>query len=476
MADTKPLYQTRFEAAVSVIQSLPKNGSFQPSNEMMLKFYSFYKQATLGPCNTSKPQFWDPVGRYKWDAWSALGDMSKEDAMIAYVEEMKKILETIPMTEKVEELLQVIGPFYELVDDKKHGRGSGVSSVRLDKVTKSLEELSSALTSTPNFKAVNGKTESSDSGAESQEEGTARHESDDEEGEEEEEEESEKEEQEQDSAVQTTPKTAVANGLLMNHSDYISDMANYTPTKSSLNEANDEMDVNEKKLDAVDVEGPLERGDEEDCPDDLVAMQHLTSDSDSEIFCDSMEQFGQEEVDHSQLLEDAMLSDDAMETSAGDAKKYGGDDKHPSSRTPQREKFGSEKSGYTSSRRGKVSHTNRMGDGFRGGQMDSGGDGEHWGSERSPSDSLTEQINVVLMRLQEDMQNVLQRLHTLESLTASQAKSLAVESSYRKPAKKRPSWWPFGISPGTAAFAIIWPFVAHWLMNAYLQRKRRKLT
>ncbi|CAH2282224.1 acyl- -binding domain-containing 5 isoform X1 [Pelobates cultripes] len=367
----------------------------------------------------------------------------------------------MPITEKVEELLQVIGPFYELVDDKKHGRGSGVSS-----------ELSSALTSTPNCKAVNGKTESSDSGAESQEEGTTRHESDDEE----EEEESEKEEQEQDSAVQTTPKTAVANGLLMNHSDYISDMANYTPTKSSLNEANDEMDVNEKKLDAVDVEGPLERGDEEDCPDDLVAMQHLTSDSDSEIFCDSMEQFGQEEVDHSQLLEDAMLSDDAMETSAGDAKKYGGNDKHPSSRTPQKEKFGSEKSGYTGSRRGKVSHANRMGDGFRVGQMDSGGDGERWGSERSPSDSLTEQINVILMRLQEDMQNVLQRLHTLESLTASQAKSLAVESSYRKPAKKRPSWWPFGISPGTAAFAIIWPFVAHWLMNAYLQRKRRKLT
>ncbi|CAJ0963715.1 unnamed protein product, partial [Ranitomeya imitator] len=237
MADTKPLHQTRFEAAVNVIQSLPKNGSFQPSNEMMLKFYSFYKQATQGPCNIQRPGFWDPVGRYKWvnigllsaarrlvtrylpwlpgdfgiigrwravcvtalqrphndlnsdasaigivvhiaaaDAWNSLGDMSKEDAMIAYVDEMKKILESMPMTEKVEELLHVIGPFYEIVEEKKtwariwcHFRLAKLH-LRLDKVTKSLEDLSSALTSTPNCKAVNGKAESSDSGAESEEE------------------------------------------------------------------------------------------------------------------------------------------------------------------------------------------------------------------------------------------------------------------------------------------------------------------
>ena len=103
-------------------------GSFQPTNEMMLKFYSFYKQATEGPCKLSKPGFWDPVGRYKWDAWSSLGDMTKEEAMIAYVEEMKKILETMPMTEKVEELLHVIGPFYEIVEDKKSGRSSDLTS------------------------------------------------------------------------------------------------------------------------------------------------------------------------------------------------------------------------------------------------------------------------------------------------------------------------------------------------------------
>lgn len=31
------------------------------------------------------------VAFFPRDAWSALGDMSKEEAMIAYVEEMKKV-------------------------------------------------------------------------------------------------------------------------------------------------------------------------------------------------------------------------------------------------------------------------------------------------------------------------------------------------------------------------------------------------
>lgn len=52
--------------------------------------------------------------------------------------------------------------------------------------------------------------------------------------------------------------------------------------------------------------------------------------------------------------------------------------------------------------------------------MGSGGDGERWGSDRGPRGSLNEQIAVVLMRLQEDMQNVLQRLHMLEAVAASQ--------------------------------------------------------
>lgn len=48
------------------------------------------------------------------------------------------------------------------------------------------------------------------------------------------------------------------------------------------------------------------------------------------------------------------------------------------------------------------------------------GDGGRWGGAGTPGANLNEQIVVALARLQEDMQSVLERLHTLEALTASQ--------------------------------------------------------
>ncbi len=58
---------------------------------MMLLFYSYYKQATLGPCTLAKPAFWDVVNKAKWNAWTSLGQMSKDQAMKKYVEEIKKV-------------------------------------------------------------------------------------------------------------------------------------------------------------------------------------------------------------------------------------------------------------------------------------------------------------------------------------------------------------------------------------------------
>ena len=67
-------------------------GPYQPSNEMMLQFYSYYKQATQGPCTIPKPAFWDTVNKAKWNAWSGLGQMEKEEAMRLYVDEIKKVI------------------------------------------------------------------------------------------------------------------------------------------------------------------------------------------------------------------------------------------------------------------------------------------------------------------------------------------------------------------------------------------------
>lgn len=51
-----------------------------------------------------------------------------------------------------------------------------------------------------------------------------------------------------------------------------------------------------------------------------------------------------------------------------------------------------------------------------------GGDGERWGTDGAAGGDLNEQIVTALARLQEDMQSVLERLHTLEALTASQVR------------------------------------------------------
>ncbi|KAK7881500.1 hypothetical protein WMY93_029909 [Mugilogobius chulae] len=98
---------------------------------------------------------------------------------------------------------------------------------------------------------------------------------------------------------------------------------------------------------------------------------------------------------------------------------------------------------------------------------DGDGAGGNWGGAGAPGLNLNEQIVVALARLQEDMQSVLERLHTLEALTASQARSMALSPTLpASPVNKRnrkPSWWPFDISPTSLAFAVIWPFVVQWL-------------
>ncbi|XP_053517327.1 acyl-CoA-binding domain-containing protein 4 isoform X2 [Artibeus jamaicensis] len=119
----EPDCQEQFQAAVRVIQNLPKNsdGYYRPSYEEMLRFYSYYKQATMGPCQAPRPGFWDPIGRYKWDAWNSLGKMSREEAMSAYIAEMKvvaqKVIDTVPLGEVADDIFGYFEPLYRLIPD-----------------------------------------------------------------------------------------------------------------------------------------------------------------------------------------------------------------------------------------------------------------------------------------------------------------------------------------------------------------------
>lgn len=74
--------ETEFEQAVADSKNLPE----RPDNMTLLKFYSLYKQATVGDASGERPGFSDMVGRAKWDAWDALRGTPKEAAMQQYVD------------------------------------------------------------------------------------------------------------------------------------------------------------------------------------------------------------------------------------------------------------------------------------------------------------------------------------------------------------------------------------------------------
>uniref|UniRef100_A0A673LF11 ACB domain-containing protein n=1 Tax=Sinocyclocheilus rhinocerous TaxID=307959 RepID=A0A673LF11_9TELE len=71
--------------------ALEVKSSYDLSDDMLVMFYSYYKQATAGPCNTPKPNSWDPIGKAKWEAWKTLGNMSKDQAMMEYVQEIQQV-------------------------------------------------------------------------------------------------------------------------------------------------------------------------------------------------------------------------------------------------------------------------------------------------------------------------------------------------------------------------------------------------
>lgn len=73
-------------------------GAYQPSKDLLLRFYAYYKQATIGRNDQPRPSFWDVVNRAKWQAWENLGDMPKEKAMQKYVDELKKVISNYNLT------------------------------------------------------------------------------------------------------------------------------------------------------------------------------------------------------------------------------------------------------------------------------------------------------------------------------------------------------------------------------------------
>ncbi|XP_049299404.1 uncharacterized protein LOC125772086 [Anopheles funestus] len=59
--------------------------------EQLLQFYGLYKQATVGPCNISKPAIYSMAARAKWYAWDKVKALDTMEAKKDYVRLMDQL-------------------------------------------------------------------------------------------------------------------------------------------------------------------------------------------------------------------------------------------------------------------------------------------------------------------------------------------------------------------------------------------------
>lgn len=83
MADLKK----QFEAASAAVLNAKKD----PGNDLKLKLYANYKQATEGDVKGEKPGFTDFVNRAKYEAWAKLKGTSPDKAMEGYIKLVERV-------------------------------------------------------------------------------------------------------------------------------------------------------------------------------------------------------------------------------------------------------------------------------------------------------------------------------------------------------------------------------------------------
>ncbi|XP_028987014.1 acyl-CoA-binding domain-containing protein 5A-like isoform X2 [Betta splendens] len=483
--------EAKFAAAVKVMRSLPEEGAFQPSDYMMLKFYSYYKQATSGPCNISRPSgFWDSYGKAKWDAWSSLGTMTKEEAMKNYVEDIQLILETIPISDEVSELVQHLGNFYTEVNVGEEAEDDDVSRRPFTRPfaragygdlwddIQNLEEKDSIHGISISSEEMEGSRE--DSEIERKEESSDWRSEEDENGDKEdntEDEANEDEDEEKECGsdsrllmVEDTKWTSYTRGPCSSVEPSVSSFTN--GTHSSLNSEAEEDEL------ACSPEPGLQRnsymhlnGHLSD-HDDVSEKIYRSTDSDNEEFCDSMEHLAMEEC-KVQSLEAASVKQRELWFKSSTTLNGGEDQVLIEISTNQHN------SSLPRGRRGSPS----LGAACSA-QLCARAEAQYCCVSpkaqpvSAPRGNVNEQIATTLLRLQRDMGDMLHRLHMLEVLTASQSTSSTPRQEESLPVPRkflRPSWWPFDCSPLTMMLSALWPLIAHWFVQLCLQRRRRKI-
>jgi acyl-CoA-binding protein len=82
-----PDLKKQFDAAAAAVLKAKKD----PGNDLKLKLYAHYKQATEGDVKGEKPGFTDFVNRAKYEAWAKLKGTSPDEAMKAYIKLVERV-------------------------------------------------------------------------------------------------------------------------------------------------------------------------------------------------------------------------------------------------------------------------------------------------------------------------------------------------------------------------------------------------
>lgn len=80
--------EEKFQDAAKRVKTLDN----RPSNDYLLMLYSYFKQATVGPVNTSQPWAIQIEARAKWDAWKKQETLSKDEAMSKYIDVVNELI------------------------------------------------------------------------------------------------------------------------------------------------------------------------------------------------------------------------------------------------------------------------------------------------------------------------------------------------------------------------------------------------
>ncbi|CAK8671998.1 unnamed protein product [Clavelina lepadiformis] len=421
--------ETKFQAAVSVIQSLPKSGSYKPSPEMMLLFYSYYKQATEGKCNRTKPWSFDVINKAKWDAWNKLGNMSKQNAMENYVIELTKIIEALPATDKAADFVQTLGNFYEIIDAK---------SVHL----KQLKKMSNGISSEGNSGFPNGSHLSCPQPAGYAMNGVA---------------------------------TPIANGF---HEEPTLTNDSAKPGNDNNCSENSKV-VSKSQLEASDdleADRFASESDDEFCDTSadvntiIGQTNELNGSLTSSVSTSSLTESPKSTATNLNVVQTKLFPSQQTPLARGGEKgTHGIDDVqanniHLNIQVPP-----------DSQPRANPVDTLMTGDPL---MYSSGAAGD--GNPPNEADkyfAIQERIAIVLLQLQRDMHSVLNRLTTLETITIArnQESQHCTHCCTHKRDSKTRSWWIFeDLSPRTTLFIFIWPFLARWLISFWRKSRSRR--